>query len=162
VTIESTAVARFVEGARRFCTWCESEPLEAQERTLAILLAELYAAGLHLPRPPRHCGYDYDAVPQPLEERILANVSSLGCGYYWRALEMDPLAEADSQMGMGDVSDDILDIYGEVRCGFLHFDAGRTEEAIMHWSSSLYIHWGTHATDALSALHRLSISKDVQ
>lgn len=159
MSAESTAVARFVDVARRFCTWCESEPLEAQERTISTLLAELYAAGLQLPRPPIHQGYDYDEVPQPVKQRILGNFSSLSCGYYWHALEMDPLAEADSQMGMGDVSDDLMDVYGEIRCGFLHFDAGRTDEAIMHWSSSLYIHWGTHATDALSALHRLSIGK---
>ena len=54
---------------------------------------------------------------------------------------------------MGDVGDDLLDTYKDIKAGALLSQAGRVEEALWHWSFMHRIHWGRHALGALAALH---------
>ena len=67
----------------------------------------------------------------------------------------------DEESGMGDIGDDMLDIYKDIKAGCLLFERGEWTEAVWQWSFLHRIHWGRHAVGALFALHCLSISKNV-
>ncbi len=60
---------------------------------------------------------------------------------------------------MGDVGDDLLDIYQDVRAGLVAFDSGEVSDAAWHWSFLYRIHWGRHAVGGLFALHCMHVSK---
>ncbi|MNT90328.1 hypothetical protein D3C72_2312100 [compost metagenome] len=60
---------------------------------------------------------------------------------------------------MGDLGDDLMDAYQDIRAGLLLFDEGRARDALWHWSFMHRVHWGRHATSALHALHCMGISK---
>ncbi len=53
---------------------------------------------------------------------------------------------------MGDVGDDLMDTYKDVKIGSLLMAEGRVEEAIWHWFFMHQVHWGKHAVGALAAL----------
>ncbi len=54
---------------------------------------------------------------------------------------------------VGDVADDISDIYIDVRRGLDLFDRGLESDALWVWVFNFHIHWGKHATSAIRALH---------
>jgi hypothetical protein len=143
-------VATFVAEARRFCDFIEhgsSVELADRVRSARVRLLTLYAAGCTLPavEPPA----EFDAGP------IVAKPDAwLGFGefeFYWEVF--DPYVE-DAAVA-GSLSDDLLDIYIDVRRGLDHWNsrAPRTA-AIWDWRFHFDAHWGDHAVDALRALHR--------
>ena len=54
---------------------------------------------------------------------------------------------------MGDVGDDLLDTYKDIKAGCQLVDQGCPADALWHWSFMHRIHWGKHAVGALSALY---------
>jgi Domain of unknown function (DUF5063) len=61
----------------------------------------------------------------------------------------------------GSLSDDLLDVYGDLQRGLVLWDKGGATKsnklriaAIWEWRFHFEIHWGDHAIDALRALHR--------
>jgi len=60
---------------------------------------------------------------------------------------------------MGDVGDDLLDVYRDVRAGLVSLDRGNAHDAAWHWSLLFRIHWGRHAAGGLFALHCMHVSK---
>lgn len=147
---------RFAHEAARFVAWARSDIAggpagvrEALERILA-----LYMAGLALPNE-RHL--DVSDVPAESDvsseerERVLAACARLPVQYYGAivdALELPP-----EESSVGDVADDIADIYVDVARGLAEYEAGRRAEAHWQWAFHFRIHWGAHATSAASALH---------
>jgi hypothetical protein len=58
----------------------------------------------------------------------------------------------------GQLTDDLTDIWKDVKTGLLMLDAGRPEaesDALWHWRSMLEVHWGPHASWAIGALTAL-------
>jgi hypothetical protein len=51
------------------------------------------------------------------------------------------------------LSDDILDIYKDVKKGILLYEKNEHIEAIWEWKFCFEIHWGSHAVDEIRALH---------
>jgi len=110
-------------------------------------LLDLYEAGSALPyvEPPE--GVEAGPSPEPPK-------GWLGFGNfetYWEVF--DPYEEDDPVVGS--LSDDLLDVYGDVRRGLALWDMGipRTA-ALWEWRFHFDQHWGDHAVDALRALHR--------
>jgi len=73
-----------------------------------------------------------------------------GRQYYWEVF--DPYVEEPPVKGS--LSDDLLDVYRDVRRGLLLWDHNAPQAAIWEWRFSFGVHWGNHAIDALRALHR--------
>ena len=76
---------------------------------------------------------------------------------YWEVF--DPYEEG-APVG-GSLSDDLLDVYGDLRRGLALWEQGGVTKrgelriaAIWEWRFQFEIHWGDHAIDALRALHR--------
>jgi len=69
------------------------------------------------------------------------------------------IAALTDESCMGDVGDDLLDVYHDVRGGLVAFDRGEVNDAAWHWSFLHRIHWGRHAVGGLFALHCMHVSK---
>ncbi len=139
-----------MDEARRYCTFIE----HARELDVATRLAlarvhllRLYQLALALPdvEPPAAV----DAGPSPDRPSGWEGFGQLDG--YWEVF--DPY-EKDALVA-GSLSDDLLDIYADVRRGLELWDRDVPREAaIWEWRSHLEAHWGDHAVDAIRALHR--------
>jgi hypothetical protein len=148
----STATTAFATLAREFCAWCEAPSLGAGAATRAAAwIAHLHAAALALPDvDSRH----FEELPEPPDaalRRARANLHAFDGWFYREVFDPDPLR--DDKPVMGDVGDDLMDIWLDVRQGLIRFDRGQVREALWHWSYLHRIHWGRHAVGALFALH---------
>jgi len=152
----SPEVAMFVAQARQFCELVEKASEYARDTRIAAArqrLLELYEAGSNLPQvqPPE----GIEAGPSP--ERPNGWPGFEDVDLYWEVF--DPYEQ--SAPVVGSLSDDFLDIYGDVRRGLALWDGGigtKSDDfrlaAIWEWRFHFDVHWGDHASDALRALHR--------
>ena len=154
----TTYSADFAEVARAFCSWCEaSPPSEHSDAQAAYWLSCLYAQALLLPETEPE---NEDGLPElPAEALALAtqNLAAFSGRYYREVFDPDPLLEEEPVTG--DIGDDLLDTYKDVRAGLVLFDRGEAKEALWHWSFFPRIHRGRPVAGAIYALHCLSISK---
>jgi len=58
----------------------------------------------------------------------------------------------EEQPVIGDVHDDLADIYGELWHGLQALDRGDEIYAVRHWRESYFVHWGHHASAAIYAI----------
>ena len=139
----------FYELAGDYCRFlAEREITKDSVPALMELLMKLYVAALRLPKmqpetntvPPSE-GADKTPV------RISGQIPSL----YWEVF--DPFVP-DGPV-CGDLSDDLSDIAADLMLGIMEYDAGRIGNAVFAWSFGFDDHWGSHAADALRALHSI-------
>lgn len=144
-----------------FCAWAEardSTPRDAAHRAVD-LLARLVAAASALDRiaggdPPS------DGRPRQSDDYRVAYRrfgAVMPVGYY---ATIDPLVVPSGEPTLGDVADDLADIYLELRDGLRAHRAGDTAEAVRRWCFGWRFHWGAHATGALGALRAWLASHD--
>lgn len=151
----SPETAIFVDQARQFCAFVDKAseyPLDERLVTARQRLLELYEAGSQLPQ----------IEAEAIEHGQKQNRSKEWPGFerfdaYWEVF--DPYEE--SQPVAGSLSDDVLDVYGDLQRGLALWDKGGATSndalrvsAIWAWRFSFEVHWGDHAIDALRALHR--------
>jgi len=79
--------------------------------------------------------------------------------YYWQAFEpFEP--EPPEKPVAGSLSDDLADIWRELKVGLLAIDNHAddvTVDVVWHWQSSFEYHWARHAASAISALNALCL-----
>lgn len=151
-------IASFVEVARGFCAWCESPSLGFEPETdAASWLAALYAGALRLPKVESGSRFRHPIIPGSLVERAGGNLSHFSGSYYRQQFNPDPNISKKSVTG--DLGDNVMNTYRDIKVGLLLFDKGRSNSAIWHWRLFPRIHWGHHAAVALPALHCLYISE---
>ena len=116
------------------------------------LLVELYASGLALPQSPAS-GEDVEAdeVSDAVWKAIYGRLGSLPFNCYGVVLE--PHAVPPGEAVVGDVADDLADIYRDIKNGLSLWDHGYEVEAVWHWRFHFGFHWGRHAADAIRVLH---------
>lgn len=155
----NASIANFAEVARGYCSWCEGESLGPDPASQAAgWLARLYAAALVLPDRDAENDRELPDLPQPGADCAKSNLAPFLGWYYREFFDPDPTLADES--GMGDVGDDLMDIYRDVRAGLVLFDSGDVNDAVWHWSFLHRIHWGRHAVGGLLALHCMHVSKD--
>jgi hypothetical protein len=143
------AIARFVWKAGEFCSFIrEAGKLSLDERMSGArrYLLGLYAAALGLPSVEPTDDPNPARSPEPP-----SNWQGFGkFESYWEVFdpyELDqPVAES--------LSDDLLDVYRDVRRGLALWESRRDADAVWEWKFHFDAHWGAHAVDALRALHR--------
>jgi len=123
--------AWFVAEAEKFCAFIESATSEipvverlviARQRLLA-----LYAAALTLPVEPE------SGLAREMRKRAVSR---------WPGFE----PSEDNLVGSS-ITDDLLDVYGDVSHGLDRWIAGDQLEAVWEWCFYLDTHWGVHAID---------------
>ena len=145
-------IETFVESARAFCQWAEGDllPGEAQMSSARRHLARLYAQALDL--PPRECdwGDDAAAVSHEAWSAMFKRFGALPVNYYSESA--NPLAVPCGDTMIGDLADDLADIWRDLKHGLQLLDGGNADAAVFHWREHFIIHWGSHAASALYVL----------
>lgn len=139
----------FYHEAVLFCRYIDSlnviETLNEYERILDKLL-HLYSQGLKLPQvePDSADSVIADEIPYP-------NVKIRDDDAYWEIFDTYTLEEPVQ----GSLTDDLSDIYHDLREGIALYEGKKYNEAVWSWKFSFETHWGSHAIDAARALHYL-------
>ena len=141
-----------------FCDWCENKSTdENRERDASAWLCKLHDAASSLPQVSSDYDDDFPELPATLIAKVKNNLAYFNGMYYREFFDPDPnLTDTEC---MGDVGDDLMDVYLDLKRGSLYFEQGRVGEAQWHWVFLHRIHWGRHAVGAIFALHCLVISK---
>ncbi len=155
VVTSSNAIDAFVAEVRAYCEFVNRAPAmsianrldSARERLL-----KLYLAALTLPQSPEPG--DVDAGPDP--ERPAGWSGFAEKDVYWEVF--DPYEQSEPLCGS--LSDDLLDVYADVRRGLDLWDSSHREAAVWEWRFHFDVHWGDHVIDALRALHRACKRRD--
>ena len=147
------AVAKFAEVAEQFCSWAESHSIdrESESRRALELLSLLYAAALQLPEVEASSDLEPPGVNQEDWDRIYRRFGVLPVGYYSEIF--DPLKVPAEEPVVGDLADDLADIYRDLKSGVQLKRAGSWQHAVQFWRENFHIHWGRHALSALAVLH---------
>jgi hypothetical protein len=149
---ENDPVARIAAAAERCCAWIENPPevVEREVETAIRLLLELVARALDLPDADIE---DAEDEPDRADDDAIAQVrrrlAVLPVGLYGT---LDPEDVAGDQHLVGDVLDDLADVWRDVRQGLDAFRAGKRDLACWTWKFSFENHWGEHAVEALRVL----------
>lgn len=145
------AVATFVWSAREFCAFSQEAgklSLEERMRRARHCLLPLYTAALSLPSVEPAARAESRPSPEaPSDWQGFEQFEN-----YWEML--DPFKLKPDEPGVGSLSDDLLDVYRDVRRGLELWESGHDANAVWEWRFSFECHWGNHAVDALRALHR--------
>jgi hypothetical protein len=141
----------FAATATAFCDWAEAPPgTPVEEADTALkFLSQLYAQALCLPQ----LFDDEDAPAISDEDRtaIYKRFGSLPFNYY--AVHAQPADAIDPSPGIGDLADDLADIWRDLKRGLALYSKGNRSAAACEWRESFRMHWGSHAAGALHALH---------
>lgn len=140
----------FQEAAIAFCEAVKGPALDARD----VLAATVALIGAALDLPDVEPRTDTAAVDPPgLDDESQAverAASTLGVDGYWEIFDPRALDEPVA----GSLTDDLVDVYRDVRRG-LALAEGSLSEAVWEWKFSYESHWGNHATDAVRVLHRV-------
>lgn len=148
-----TAPHCFADLAREYCTWAETAPpaSPAQEAATARrLLSRLYACVLDLPVVEAGA-LDAPGVSLEAWKSVFKRFGALPVNYYSECF--NPTAVPPEAPCVGDVADDLADIWRDLKGGLWLFDQGHVDAAVYEWNESFEIHWGRHAASALFVLH---------
>lgn len=139
--------ARFSDVAVRYCRFVEAMgelPPDERPTKATRLLTCLLAAATELPQ-------QVDVTDAEVE-RVEAPKFDLGTfDFYYEVF--DPFIR--DELVIGSLSDDLADIYVDLREGIDLLAAGHTGDALWQWRFHYENHWGDHAADAVRALHRV-------
>jgi hypothetical protein len=145
-------VRDFLRVAREYVSWADHGMLSGSETAFCLqILARLYLAALSLPKSHGDEVESLPEVPMADEERVSKRFSSMPFQYYSEIF--DPIEIPPGEPVMGDLCDDLVDIYADLRCGIEACEAGHVQAAVFWWRTSFGVHWGQHLTSALRALH---------
>ena len=151
-TSPSPGLADFAQLAAEFCTWCESGSIgAAPEQAISNWFARLYVGGLQLSETEAEAGAPGTITPGTSQGE--AAIRQLH-GYYYREV-FNPDPRLDEEPCIGDVGDDLLDVYRDIKRGLELYGLGFPLAAEWEWAFNFRVHWGRHAAAALLALHGL-------
>lgn len=165
--LTSQPIKDFISTARAYCMFVETDlghdPRQFL-RTVQKDLLTLYRMGLDLPDITPAGEVLAEANDHKIHiDRVRRLITDhLPFNRYWNALNMLQVNEP-TQVGTGDLIDDLAAIYLDLKRGLLLFDAhdGSTkEEAIWELRFGYEQHWGNRCMDALHVIHRYLIGKN--
>ena len=146
-----TAVDRFATLAESFGRWAAdgADAGETAARHALAHLAELFSAALALPdaepvggEPPHVTGEEWDRVFRACRRLPIQHYGTV----------FDPLTLPTDGLDVGDLADDLADVYQEVVSGLRAYQGGDTAGAAWQWRFTFWCHWGRHAASAVSVL----------
>lgn len=158
--LQQQSIHQFAASAEQFCSLMEHhQDYNAYEfiKRTADSLVTLYKVALSL--PDVECDEEKEVVAD-LDYAPLQLSKTLGkYRSYWEIV--NPYHEDEPVMG--DLADDLGDLYHELKEGLVIYSADTKDAicwAVWHWRFGFEVHWGDHLVDALRALHRLITQDD--
>ena len=142
----------FARSVQAYCDWAISstkntdpnQELERAFQLVADLVAGCSALGWSEGVPSER-----DPDPSGLE-LVKAKVKELPLQYYSEIYSN--LIVPPEEPVVGDLMDDLLDIYSDLSPGLVLYNSNEKEEALAHWKFWFTVHWGEHATSAIRAM----------
>ena len=156
------AGAEFAEVAERYCGLLDRHQASGGPelvRALYVLLPELLFRASALPRGDAS---EESELSDPLGDdgwrAIFESLTdTLGeLDLYWEVF--DPTALGDDDPMTATLSDDLADIYRDLRRGLGLPGSPLPSRAVWDWRFDFESHWGHHAIDALRTMHALMYS----
>jgi len=152
--MDSTLQA-FAAEARKYCTWAVNieEGHQGSANALRRIVA-LYQAAFQLPPVSVEGTQDDPLEVVDTDERARVRVACARLPLQYYSEQFDPLKVPSTEdPTIGDIANDIADIFDDVRRGLWYFDCGRVPDAAWEWAFGFQSHWGRHAACAIRTLH---------
>ena len=152
-------VKKFAEIVRRYCVWAEGSPdeINADMKMAEKILAELNYFVLDLPDDEFE-DVQLEDISTEQWKTVRERFESLPVDGYWTIF--DPSKIEDKDAVFNELSDDLADIYRDIKYGLLLFDAGHFSEAVWQWKFHFKIHWGRHLLSAQKVIYSWNFSND--
>lgn len=142
--------------AREYCAWVAVSPsgelTEAHEALRQLSL--MHSAALRLPPelPVADCEAPDRRADEVMFDAILKRFGCMPFGHYWMTYGPTSI-EIKADVVVGDLRDNLAEVWRDLAEGLLHWDAGEPIEAVWTWGFGFRISWGRNCADALRALH---------
>lgn len=148
----------FLKSCRQFCGLLETINSNVLVELQKSLL-ELYSNGLNLQTIDLDSNVDFKEKLDDKEFEIIKNRTSELLGEnqcYWTIFDPTENVFGNESPVMGDLLDDVMDIYKDIKYQLMIFDLN-TEESIENamWGMKFdfWHHWSNHAIDAIRTIH---------
>ncbi|MGZ4161055.1 MAG: DUF5063 domain-containing protein [Neobacillus sp.] len=148
--MKNNVVDAFIQSAENYCSTIDNFDSNQDDNKLKALLKsliDLYSKALYLPE------VETEITQVPDLEVPVPKINIKQHDDYWEVFNPYHLNEPIG----ASLSDDILDIYKDVKKGILLYEKKEHLEAIWEWKFGFEIHWGSHAADAIRALHYVNV-----
>ena len=154
----NTSIHNFAQVARDFCHWAETAPLNPSDDITKglLLLPKLYTVALQLP-PASRSDTEYPALSSEELRPVMRRFAELPDADY--SAFCDPFVFPPVETYVGWISDELADIYRDLKEGFSAYEANQLEDAAWIWKFQFKYHWGEHLVNVQWALHRRAVDK---
>lgn len=164
---EEKPMVDFEKAGRQFCVLLENDPLDSEQwvKDILVSLATLYAAALRIPNyvlsensaePPDNFRLCRDE--RALIRKMVGTILGVK-GAYWTYFDPTITNDPTNEPVVGLLSDDLEDIYADVKPGLKAWDTNRDEylpHIAFDWRFNFEFHSGRHAVNAMRAFHPLA------
>jgi len=143
----------FKDSVTRFCLWAEdtSENKENDVFKALDLLASLLHGFLHMPTVDCTDKYAPPDIDKMSSAHIFERFGRIPFSLYFEVY--NPVVEIPEEPVPGDIAEDLLDIYVDLKGGLILYGQGQVQDAVFHWKFTEDVNWGTRLTSALRVLH---------
>jgi hypothetical protein len=152
-------IQEFREAALEYCTYLESASFTDLPRFLAAFqekLLALYGKAMRLPNlPPSDSEASDPKVRQSEIEAMTRKISEVLGDKNIYSLVFDPFYLDETDPVNGALSDDLVDIYLDLKRGLNAWQPSKANDAVWEWVFGFRNHWGKHTVSALTAIHEL-------
>jgi hypothetical protein len=150
----------FAEKAKAYCEWAKSDFTECLEELSKAekFLAELHLAILNLP-DANEVWNEVDDLEDVSEDKKIVverwkqackRFENLPVNGYWEIFDASNIDDENPVFSL--VSDDLADIYSDLKRGLLLYEKGKFAEAFWEWKFNFKIHWGNHLVGAMKTI----------
>ena len=146
--MKAKEINEFKDVATKYCNLIDAHNSFKEEtgiRDLLVTLSALYTKALALPE------VDSEGE-EPLELTVADPVIEFGNRDAY-AMIFNPFQDKKPVTGL--LSDDLSDIYTDLKRGLMLFEQGAQKQAVWEWKFHFEVHWGKHLTCAIHALHSI-------
>jgi len=147
------------EAAQAYCFLLEDSDVGEDAvfaSQLLIALSDVAAAAVRLPETEPSDAESPRKISQDEWQACYQRLGQLAgpwWSYYWEAFYPFALDQADASVGLGDLIDDLADVWRDLKNGLLALDAGLDlSDVEWGWRHGYWSHWGHHAAGAMRAL----------
>ena len=157
---ETKPVTEFINIATEFCLLLEEREKKDGVRLLQeafIILPQLCLGAMLLPEIKRFSDYDVPILPYEKRKELFDSLQSKFKGSDVYRFVYDPF-DADDESITSSVSDDLADIYIDIKPGLNEWDTVSSTDRLMiiwEWWFLFGAHWGHHANRVLPVLYSL-------
>jgi len=153
ITSDMSELDQFAQTVAAFLSFAEAKPtLPDVDVILAVRHLKALLAGIEpLFEIPYETGPDAPDCPAEVKKAVAVRFSHLPINTYLMVFDPNAL-ESKDELVHGMITDDLMDIYGDLWPGYQLYLKGHSGAALWEWTFLYGIHWGQHATSALYAL----------